>query len=134
MPTKTLPQRLKQLEDEQENLEAELRLVSATHALLTQEHIQFMLTEFKEPAEGEDWETYKKKIIKSFVSAVYLFDDKLYIIYNISRDKKTLDRTELSILEAGREGSTEGKSPVPNAPKNLTIFRRICFVTSCCDS
>jgi len=111
--TKSLPQRLKQLEDEQEHLEAEIRLVSATHVMLTQEHIQFMLSEFREPGPDEDWEAYKRKIIKSFVSSVYLFDDELHIVYNVSHNKKTLDKSEISLLEARAKGSTEGKSPAP---------------------
>lgn len=72
-----------------------------------------MLADFKEPGPEEDWETYKKKIIKSFVSSVYLYDDKLYIVYNVSHNKKTLDKSEISLLEAGQKCSTEGKSPAP---------------------
>lgn len=107
--TKTLPQRLKELEDEQENLEIELRLASATHVLLDRQKIAYMLNQFADP--GDDWKAYKKRVIQSFVSAVYLHDEKLFITYNISRNKKTLDKSELAILEdfTKKKPNTDGQ-------------------------
>lgn len=78
--TKTMTSRLKELEDEQDRLEAEIQKASAMK--LTKEHIIIMLKTFAEP--GADLEAYKRKIIDCFVWAVYLYKDKIVILYNIS--------------------------------------------------
>jgi len=52
---------------------------------------------------NEDWAAYKKRIIDCFVSQVYLYDNKILIYYNISRDGKTRLETDLPALEDAME-------------------------------
>ena len=97
--TKTLPARLQELENEEEALEAELAIAKASDFVITADQIEFLLTQFAEPWECESEEEYHRRIIKCFVHKVFLFDDKLLIYYNISRDGKTREQSEAELLE-----------------------------------
>ena len=67
--------------------------------MITADQIEFLLTQFAEPWECESEEEYHRRIIKCFVHKVFLFDDKLLIYYNISRDGKTREQSEAELLE-----------------------------------
>lgn len=97
--TKTLPARLQELENEEEVLEAELAIAKASDFVITADQIEFLLTQFTEPWECESEEEYHRRIIKCFVHKVFLFDDKLLIYYNVSRDGKTREQSEAELLE-----------------------------------
>ena len=97
--TKTLPARLQELENEEEALEAELAIAKAADFVITTDQIEFLLTQFAEPWECESEEEYHRRIIKCFVHKVFLFDDKLLIYYNVSRDGKTREQSEAELLE-----------------------------------
>ena len=97
--TKTLPARLQELENEEEALEAELAIAKASDFVITADQIEFLLTQFAEPWECESEEEYHRRIIKCFVHKVFLFDDKLLIYYNVSRDGKTREQSEAELLE-----------------------------------
>ena len=49
--------------------------------------------------EGETEDDYRRRIIKCFVYKVFLFDNKLLIYYNVSRDGKTREQSEIELLE-----------------------------------
>ena len=98
--TKSLPQRLAELEEEQEQVEAELVIAKASNFVITAEQIEFLLWQFASPLDGESWDDYKRRIIKCFVHRVFLFDDKLLIHYNMSRDGNTREK---SVVEAFSE-------------------------------
>lgn len=97
--TKTLPARLQELENEEEALEAELAIAKASDFVITADQIEFLLTQFAESWECESEEEYHRRIIKCFVHKVFLFDDKLLIYYNVSRDGKTREQSEAELLE-----------------------------------
>ena len=96
--TKTLPARLQELENEEEALDAELAIAKASDFVITTDQIEFLLTQFAEPWECESEEEYRSRIIKCFVHKVFLFDDKLLIYYNVSRDGKTREQSEAELL------------------------------------
>ncbi|WP_304584041.1 recombinase family protein [Acutalibacter muris] len=97
--TKTLPARLAELENEQESIEAELAIAKATDVVITPEQIEFLLWQFSQPQEGETEDDYRRRIIKCFVHKVFLFDDKLLLYYNVSRDGKTREQSNVELLE-----------------------------------
>lgn len=107
--TKSLPIRLAELENEQEQVEAELAIAKATDFIITADQIEFLLWQFASPLEGESWEDYKRRIIKCFVHQIFLFDDKLLIHYNVSRDGKTREQS-LSELFAEACGEFDQRS------------------------
>ena len=113
---KTLPARLQELENEEEALEAELAIAKASDFVITADQIEFLLTQFAEPWECESEEEYHRRIIKCFVYKVFLFDDKLLIYYNVSRDGKTREQSEAELLEeALGEGFDKRSSGSTNA-------------------
>jgi hypothetical protein len=113
-----MPARLQELENEQEAVEAALAIAKATDFLIKPDQIEFLLCQFESPQEGESWQDYKRKIIKCFVSQVVLYDDKLLIYYNVSRDGEAHDRsvvdldadTLAEVFDQRSSGSTKRKS------------------------
>lgn len=90
--------RLQELENEEEALEAELAIAKASDFIITPEQIEFILWQFVEPLQEESYEDYKRRIIKCFVHAVYLYDDRLLIYYNVSRDGETRVESDIDLL------------------------------------
>lgn len=82
--TESLPTRLKELEDERTVLEGELAYLKTARPEFTEDQILFMLMQYMNPKEGEDDQAWRKRIIKCFVSEVYLWNDKIVIFFNIS--------------------------------------------------
>ena len=108
--TKRLPLRLQELEEEEEKLKAELAIVKASDFVITPEQIEFLLWQFIDPLDDESWEDYKRRIIKCFVHAVFLYDDKLLIYYNVSRDGETRIQSDVELLEEALGGEFDQRS------------------------
>lgn len=108
--TKALPTRLAELENEQESIEAELAIAKATDVVITPEQIEFLLWQFAQPQKGEGEDEYRRRIIKCFVHKVFLFDDKLLIYYNVSRDGKTRKQSETELLEEALSAGFDERS------------------------
>lgn len=100
--TKSLPLRLRELEIEQVHLEKEYERAQAHFVTLTPEQIEFMLLQYATPWEDED--AYKREVIDSFVSQVYLYDDRLLIYYNIRDDQPELAKSDLAGIENAAAG------------------------------
>ena len=108
--TKTLPARLQELEQEQESIEAELTIAKATDVVITPEQIEYLLWQFSKPQEGESADEYRRRIIKCFVHKVFLFDDKLLIYYNVSRDGRTREQSTVELLEEALSAGFDQRS------------------------
>lgn len=110
--TTSLLERLEALEQERINIEGEIAYQKTKTFGLSQEQILFFLESFLQD-EGEDRTAYKRRIIKAFVSKVYLYDDKLQIFYNITENEKSRT-TELS-LEGAQCSTTDQLSGLDGA-------------------
>lgn len=56
----------------------------------------------------DNYEEYKKKIIDTFVTSVYLYDDKLVVYYNLTdSNKKPTSTTTSYILDVAKDVLTE---------------------------
>lgn len=95
--TTTLPERLRELEIEKLKLEKEEKNARARVVLLEPKQIEYLLLQYAQP--WDDLEAYKKHIIDSFVSEVYLYDDRLLIYYNIKKEQENLAQSDLKIVE-----------------------------------
>ena len=84
--------RITQLENEQSAIQDKINELSFRPPALAEEQIETLLQKFLNANESP--EGYKQRIIKGFISAVYLYDDKLFIYYNI-KDGETLAESEL---------------------------------------
>lgn len=108
--TKRLPLRLQELEEEEEKLKAELDFAKASDFIISPEQIEFLLWQFIDPLDDESWEDYKRRIIKCFVQSVFLYDDKLLIYYNVSRDGETRIQSDVELLEEALAGEFDQRS------------------------
>jgi DNA invertase Pin-like site-specific DNA recombinase len=78
-----LQSRMAELEKEAENLRGEVAFFDSQRFELTEEQIHFLLESFAEMQEDESLEDYHRRIIRTFVSQVFLYDGKMLIYYNI---------------------------------------------------
>ena len=127
--TETLPKMLKELELEKIELQKELKLAEKARVILTSDHIEFMLMQFAE--KGEDEDAYKKGVIDSFVSSVYLFDDKLLIHYNISNSEPRLAASELALVEATEFDQHDVSSSTQHLNTSVCNSPRFCGFLRC---
>jgi len=96
--TETLPKRVKELEEEKYQLYDELERAENRRIILTPDRIEYLLLQYAN--KGEDEQGYKKEVIDSFVSQVYLYDNKLLIYYNINEDHFDLTQSDLTFAES----------------------------------
>ena len=94
---KTTKARLAELEQSQEKLEFEIELCKVKHPKLTEKHIKFMLSQFVRQTD-DSLEKYNKDIIECFINAIYLYDDKLIVTYNLTNEKSELESSDISLL------------------------------------
>lgn len=99
--TKSLPERLQELENEQTVIQGELVYLKGKHLDFDEDQILFMLMQYLEPYENESEQEYHRRIITCFVSEVYVYDDKLLIYFNISGEDGKLQSTDLEQIDAG---------------------------------
>lgn len=94
--TDTTKQRLLDAEERRKTIEVKIAKEEIKKPPVTQEQIEFFLRDMKNKIYSAEERT--EKIIDTFVNAVYLYDDKLIITYNL-RDGENLKKIELSELE-----------------------------------
>ena len=99
--TKTLPERLQELENEQTVIQGELVYLQNRHLDLSEDQILFMLMQYLEPFENETEQEYHRRIITCFVAEVYAYDNKLLLFFNITGEDGKLKSTDLEKIEAG---------------------------------
>lgn len=93
--TPTTKKRLMDLENNKIDLEYKISEESTRTPELTEEHIIFMLSKFQRGSD-ELFENYQEELIDCFINSVYLYEDHLYITYNLSNEKNSdLERSEL---------------------------------------
>lgn len=80
LATDTLLTRLKTLEDERAAILGEIAFLESRTFGLTVEELEFFLLQF---LQRDDEEDYNRRIIKSFISRVVLYDDKIEIEYTL---------------------------------------------------
>ena len=100
-----LQSRMGELEHEAENLRGEVAFLDSQKFELTEEQVLFLLEDYAEWHDGESQEDYHKRIIKCFVSQVFLYDDKMLIYYNI-RNSEGLASSSLREVERFVDGDS----------------------------
>lgn len=103
--TPTTKNRLMELEAEDGRLRDEITIEEAAITHLDREFVVFWLKSFKD-GDRED-KDFHRKVIDTFVSAVYLWDDHIRIAFNYSGSRNTVDR---KIVEEAENLSEEGGS------------------------
>lgn len=124
--TKTLPERLQELEEEQTAIQGELAYLKGKKLEYTEDEILFMLIQYLEPYPNETEQEYHRRIITCFVAEVYVYDDTIRIFFNISSPDGKLQATDLEKIEAGE--FDERITSSTNQQQSLYIVIAVCFI------
>ncbi len=123
--TPSTKERLNDLETQKSELTVQIMKEEMSVPLLTKEQILFFLTKFREL--NPKLLDHRRRLIDSFVNAVYLYDDRLTILFNCKDGNKTYTFAE---IETAQKGSGLSALAAPNAtqiePQGL-----ICVVFLC---
>ena len=114
--TPTTKERLIELEGDRHRLEASVAMERAAMVDIPKEKIHFWLESFRDGVVTD--KKYQAKLIDSFVRAVYLYDNKLRIVFNFTkgRDDITIPFAEVDGLGSGSEAESSYKLPA-GSPK-----------------
>lgn len=121
--TETTKERLVELEKNKQTYESKIASEKSTIPQVTREQVIYWLESFKD-GDVESKE-FQKKLIDSFIVAVYLYDDKLKIVFDYSGDKNSIDvpiTLEDVESEATAECSYKPSMGVPIEAQTNTIF------------
>lgn len=82
--TESIPARIKELEQIRSNLIRDLKTEKAADTLITEEQLIFLLT--------REWNN--EPLIQSLIQKVFLYNDKIVIIYNLTDPEGSYEKTE----------------------------------------
>ena len=110
--TSSTKQRLLELETEVSRIQDAITLEEASLTHFEREFIIWWLNEFKKGDRTD--KAFQRKVIDTFVAAVYLWDDHIKIAFNYSGDQNTVEREIIENAEtlAGPEGVRLSSSDV----------------------
>jgi DNA invertase Pin-like site-specific DNA recombinase len=94
--TETTKQRLTEAEERKKALQLSIAEAEIEKPHITPEHIEFFLLDMRNKIYSSEEQT--KVIISTFINAVYLYDDKLILTFNMAEGAE-LKKLELSELE-----------------------------------
>ena len=100
---KTLYEQIPVIEKERADLELQITLEEASQVRLTIPEIKFFLTALKKG--NPDSVKYQKTLIAVFVNSIYLYDDKITLVFNSGDKEVTVDAELLSEIEKAAEAT-----------------------------
>ena len=115
--TETTKTRLIEMEEEQKKIEGEIGTEELRHPRMSRDEILFGIERFAKldvsSLEG------RRKLIDGFINSVYLYDDKIVINFNGTREARTVSMEEI-------ESSGSAEKPQPRTHPNgiKTAYRR----------
>lgn len=97
--TPSTKQRLDELEARKEEILANIQTAELQKSKLTREQMTAWFEQFRhgDPANRD----FQKRLIDTFVNAVYVFDDKLVLTYNYQHGTQTISLEEIVCVEFG---------------------------------
>ena len=120
---KALYAEIPKLEDAKKTLEEEIRKERIGHIPITKQQIRFFLKSLKNGDVNDI--KYRKSLIATFVNSVYLYDDKLTIIFNTGQSSVSVDIDYITYVSGKDEGSKSSyldASPPPTGPYTNPVF------------
>ena len=112
--TPSTKQRLDELEARKEEILANIQTAELQKPKLTREQMTAWFEQFRhgDPANRD----FRKRLIDTFVNAVYVFDDKLVLTYNYQHGTQTISLDEItSALSSDFDGATPPNTKSPNS-------------------
>lgn len=113
-----LSSRLRELEEQEAALRYRIESIEEPPAapIYSRDQLLFMLEQFRRAADEQD-ETYKQRLVNTFVHDIYLSDDSAFVQFNISAQENekstTLESVVLSLNGGGPDGENPDKSRLP---------------------
>lgn len=92
--TTSTKERLEELEKSKEELEISIIQEQMQKPMLTKEQIIFWISSFKKGDASDP--KFQQRLIDCFINAVYLYDDKLVLVYNYKEGTKTITLDEVN--------------------------------------
>ena len=121
--TETLLKRLDGLEKQKREISDVIAKEQLKSPIFSQDHFKMALSNFRKiditTQEG------KRKIIDTFINAIYLYDDHLKIIYNANGKEETISLAELESSTLFSRGAPIQKTPDPKMGSG--VFLCSCF-------
>ncbi len=111
--TPSTKQRLEDLEKQKNDLSIQIVKEEMAKPLLTKEQIIFWFHRFRKLNTRRL--DHKRRLIDSFVNAIYLYDDKMVITFNYKEGSETVSLSEIEKSDLGSDLTTSalpGKSPM----------------------
>ena len=103
--TPTTKQRMEELEERRAELEEAIGDAKRELTSLTRDQVIFWLEKFRGGDCGNT--DYQQKVIETFVNAVYLYDDRLRIVYNYTKNgSETVDLAFVDSYESADGGAS----------------------------
>ena len=123
--TPSTKQRLDELEARKEEILANIQTAELQKPKLTREQMTAWFEQFRhgDPANRD----FQKRLIDTFVNAVYVFDDKLVLTYNYQHGTQTISLDE---IESALGSDLRCGSP-PNKVRTNTYFFSSGFAVKC---
>lgn len=98
--TTSTKQRLDDLEAKKVDLEISIAKEKIQKPMITHEQIVFWISRFKDG--NIDDPKYRRDIIDVFVNSVYLYDDRLVLMYNYKDGAKTVSLSQIECSDLGQ--------------------------------
>lgn len=115
--TDTLLMRLGELEKQKDEIAESIAKEKIKAPIFTQDHFKMALLNFRKIDISK--QDGKRKIIDTFINAVYLYDDSIKIIYNSNGKEEIVTLEELESSSLFSNGA-----PKKDNPKGLSFFMR----------
>ena len=115
--TESTKQRLADLEQSKSDLEERITENRIQHPALTREQIAFFLDQFQQTDVNDEGQ--RQRLIDSFVNAVYVYEDKIILIFNYKDGTKTITLNDVNSSDLKTSGPPQ---KVPEALQLRGLF------------
>ena len=118
--TVSTKQRLEELEQQKGELSVQIMKEEMSKPKLTREQILFWFHRLRK-LNIKKLE-HRRKLIDTFINAIFLDDDKMIITFNFKDDSKTITFAEIEAAEKGSDFTAFGRPKDRSKPKGLLFF------------
>lgn len=94
---KSLYEKIQTLDNEKENLEVQLAEERLQQVSISEVEVKFFLTQLKKGSIND--EKYRSTLVNVFVNAIYLYDDKITLVFNSTGQPVTVNRELIEKIE-----------------------------------
>lgn len=133
--SKSTAARMEELENQKQQLEEEISLVSANNSLrLTKDHILFFLLKFRDMDVSDP--ACRQKLFDTFVNSIFLYDDKVVLTFNYSGDCRQITVSDLDSIDGSLFESSAPLSTITRRDEHCIavighVFAIIAETESC---